>query len=95
MEFHLFGCPDPGYHTCNRETMNLKSLITFSFSHNAGLCLLMKHHNYLKKNDLLDLRSYHTGRIYTDQLIAEDLEAFIKKSYEIQESYRSKGRGHK
>ena len=90
IKFHLFGCPDPGYYTCNRETINLNSPIEFSFSNNAGLCLLMKHHDYLKENDLLDLRSYYTGKIYTDQLVAEDLDAFIKRSNEIQEAYRLK-----
>ena len=88
IEFLFFGCRDiPGDYICNRKTVNIKSYIEFSFSNNAGLCLLMKHHDYLKKNDLLDLRSYHKGNIYTDQIIAEDLEAFIQKSFEIQKSY--------
>ena len=86
-EFGLFGCRDPGYTTCNRETVNPRSRIDVSFGNNAGLCLLMKHHDYLKKNDLLDLRSHYIGKIYTDQLVPEDLDAFIKKSYEIQEAY--------
>lgn len=95
IKFHLFGCPDPGYYTCNRETINLKSLTEFSFNNNAGLCLLMKHHDYLKENNLLDLRSLYTGKIYTDQLIAEDLDDFIKKSYEIQEAYSLKDSDNK
>ena len=96
VEFNFFGCRDiHGDYICNRETVNLQSYINFSISNNAGLCLLMKHQDYLKENDFLDLRSYYTGRIYTNQLIAEDLEAFIQKSYEIQESYGLKDSDNK
>ena len=89
MKFRFFGC-NKGFRNskCNLEIVNLKDYIDFSFSNNAGLCLLMKHHDYLKENDILNLRSYYIVRRYTDQIIAEDLDAFIKKSYEIQESYR-------
>ena len=66
------------------------SFVEVSFYNNAGLCLLMKHHDYLKENNVFDLLSHSVGKIHTDQLVAEDLEAFINKSYEIGESYGAK-----
>ena len=94
-EFYRFGCRDHGHSTCNRESVDLKSHVEISFSNSAGLCLLMKHHDYLKDNSLLNLRHHNLGVLHMNQIIAEDLEAFIKKSYELQDSYRSKGSDHK
>ena len=89
-EFYQFGCHDHGYRTCNRESVEIEGYTEVFVDNNAGLCLLMKHHDYLKENNVFDLLSHSVGKIHTDQLVAEDLEAFIKKSYEIQESYGAK-----
>ena len=71
---------------CNRERDRCGStgneFVRYGFKNSAALCLLIKHHDFLQAQGLLDLTDVERFQLNLTEVVAEDLAAFGVQSSE-------------
>ena len=79
VELHHFAC-DARWSRCGAAGTKT---IGYEFDNNAAFCLLLKHHDFLQAQDLLDLTKVESFQQKVTEIVAEDLTSFVAKSSAI------------